>query len=103
MTITVRDWKSVEKNTLRGFFTLDLGIGLMIKDCMLHTSHGRWWIGLPAKPTLDTQGRQITKDGKGVWTPIVLFGERDSALEKHVLKLIEPHVGSMYRDDRTLL
>ena len=34
--IVAADWRSVERNTLKGFFTLLLPSGLVLRDCSLH-------------------------------------------------------------------
>jgi hypothetical protein len=45
----ISDWKALNKNTLRGIFTLALPSGMAIHGCMLHVKNGSRWIGLPAK------------------------------------------------------
>jgi len=73
--ITASDWRRLERNTLRGFLTLELPSGLILRECTYHrAATGAEWIGLPGKPQLDRDGRQ-RKDatGKALYTSIVEF------------------------------
>ena len=63
--------RRVEKNTLRGFFDLELASGLVLKGCALHLSHGKYWIGLPARPF-------ETPEGAKSWAPVVDFRDRST-------------------------
>jgi hypothetical protein len=72
--ITATDWKPVEKGTLRGFCSLHLSpSGLILRDCMLHVKpDGSRWVGLPSRPQLDADKRQlIGPNGKGLFLPVV--------------------------------
>ena len=73
--IRASDWRSMERNTLRGFVTLYLEpSGLVLNDCTLHRMpDGRQWIGLPAKPQLDRDGqhRKDPATGKPLYVPVV--------------------------------
>jgi hypothetical protein len=73
--ITASDWREVVKNSLQGFCVLTLSpSGLILRDCSVHERpDGKRWVGLPAKPVLDLEGRH-RKDpatGKALWLPIV--------------------------------
>ena len=50
--------RRIEKNSLRGFFDLRLPSGLVLRGCSLHLSHGRWWIGMPARTIPKTTARK---------------------------------------------
>ena len=55
MKIECAAWVASKKNTLCGFATLFLPeIGLQIKDCALHESHGKHWVAFPAIPSRDS-------------------------------------------------
>lgn len=45
------NFRPYTKNTLRGFFDLQLPSGMILKGCTLHqkSENDRWWTGLPAK------------------------------------------------------
>jgi hypothetical protein len=73
--ITASDWRAVVKNSLQGFCVLTLSpSGLVLRDCSVHERpDGKRWVGLPAKPQLDSEGRH-RKDpasGKPLWLPLV--------------------------------
>jgi hypothetical protein len=56
--MSVTDWKTFERNTLKGFFTLTLPSGLIIHDVALHERSGSRWISLPAREFIDKQGKK---------------------------------------------
>ena len=67
----VPEWKPFEKNTLRGFLSLELPSGMIIHGCTVHEKNGARWIGLPA--------RQFQKpDGEKSWSPLIEFVSKDS-------------------------
>lgn len=78
--ITATDWRPVHRNTLQGFVTLKLSpSGIALRECSLHEKDGKRWIGLPAKPQIDSEGRH-RKDpttGKGLYTAIVEITGKD--------------------------
>ena len=63
------NFRSRQKNTLVGFFDLVLDSGLILRGCALHLSHGKHWVGLPAKPYTDP-------NGAATWAAIVDFRDR---------------------------
>ena len=58
-----------ERGTLLAFFDLALDSGIILRGCTLHSSHGRHWVGLPAKPYKDVSGADT-------WAAIVDFRNR---------------------------
>jgi hypothetical protein len=86
--ISATDWRAHERNTLRGFCTLVLPSGLVIRDCSLHEREGKRWIGLPRKPWSKS-------DGTTGYEPIVDFATDEARLSFQlcavaaVLKLLE--------------
>lgn len=68
------EFKERRKNTLRGFFTLELDNGMHIRDCTLHESQGKSWIGFPGVPWTD-------KDGTVKYKNVVIVPDR-SVLDK---------------------
>jgi hypothetical protein len=72
--IVAKDFQPRASNSLRGFITLQfIPSGLALRDCTLHEKDGRRWIGLPAKPQIDSEGR-VRKDlttGKTLYTPVI--------------------------------
>ena len=68
---TVSDWKEVVKNTLRGFCSITMPSGLILRNCSLHEKEGSRWIGLPAQ--------QFKKDdGTSCYKPIVEFTNKQA-------------------------
>ena len=62
-------FRAFEKNTLKGFASLELTrVGLIIHDCTLPEKNGMEWVGFPAR---SYQG----KDGKTQWQPLLEFAE----------------------------
>jgi hypothetical protein len=57
------------KGTLLGFLDLELASGLVLRGCTLHLSHGKHWVGLPAKPFKGA-------DGTDTWANIVDFADK---------------------------
>jgi hypothetical protein len=61
-------FRAYRKNTLRGFCDLELTrVGLVLRDCTWHESHGKEWIGFPA--------RKYEVNGETKWQPLVEFIE----------------------------
>ena len=67
----ILNFKPFEKNTLRGFFDIELASGLILRGCTLH-ENGRRWVGLPAKP-------YTANDGGQAWAAIVDFRDKQTA------------------------
>jgi hypothetical protein len=68
----IKNFKSFTKNTLLGFFDVELDSGLVLCGCTLHQTGGRHWIGLPSKPYTKDDGTQS-------WTKIVDFRDKKIA------------------------
>jgi len=66
----VLDFRPVDKNTLKGFFTLELPSGLLIHDMCLHEKNSKRWVSFPARP-------YTAKDGTEKWARIVDIPDRD--------------------------
>jgi hypothetical protein len=71
-------WKPLVKNSLRGFATIELPIGLKISDIPVLVSHGKAWASLPSKPQLDKDGQHKRDvNGKPAYAPILEWRDRD--------------------------
>jgi hypothetical protein len=79
-TVQASDWKTVERNTLRGFCTLKLPSGLIIRECTWHVKDDSEWIGLPSRPQLDKDGntRRDTATGRPLYVPVVEIAGKDA-------------------------
>jgi hypothetical protein len=72
------EFKLISRNTLQGFATIEMGSGLVIKDCALHLSNGSEWCAPPSKPHLDQEGNaRRGPDGKLQYTPIISFATKE--------------------------
>lgn len=69
-------FKPFSKNTLRGFATVELAIGLIITDIPVHAKGDRSYALLPSKPQLD--GDVIRRiDGKPQYAAIIRWNSRE--------------------------
>jgi len=66
------------KNTLRGFFDIELPSGLTLKDCSLHEKGAQRWIGLPGKAQIDSEGRHASdpNTGRKLYVTVVEIKDR---------------------------
>ena len=73
-------WKPLRRNSLIGFATVELPIGLVISDIPVLTSHNKIWAAPPSKPQLDKDGQQRRDiKGKPAYTPILQWRDKDLA------------------------
>jgi hypothetical protein len=87
--VQVENFKPLRSNTLRGFMDiLEPEMRLRIIDATVHESHGRRWVGLPAKPQVTREGTVRRDDrGKTVYAPILEF--TDKGTDAFSLRAIE--------------
>ena len=78
-TVKVENFKPLRSNTLFGFATIVLPeLHLRILDATVHESHGKRWIGLPAKPQIDRDGAaRRDARGKVAYTAVLQFTDRE--------------------------
>src|SRR3954471_13692535 len=77
--MSLRAFKPLVKNSLRGFASVELSIGLVLTHVPVLVSHGKAWAALPSKPVLDREGRQAEVDGKRQYAPILEWRDRSLA------------------------
>lgn len=72
----IENFKPFEKNTLRGFFSLNVS-GMSIEGFTYHQKGGKRWVGLPAR-------EYTNDDGESGWWPMVNFKDkgRQEAFQK---------------------
>lgn len=82
--MNIVSFRSFEKNTLRGFFTVILSNGLEIRDLCLHSKNGKSWIQMPSKPYEDEHGNKK-------WSYIVHFPNKDisNIFQKQVIEALK--------------
>ena len=54
----VLKFRKFKKNSLRGFFELQLPSGMAMRDLTYHSKDNRRWVGYPSKPYTDESGNQ---------------------------------------------
>ena len=89
------EFKPYEKNTLRGFFSLELANGIQIKDCTLHEKSGRAWFGFPGVPQIDREtGTVIKENGKIMYKNVIFVQDKkqNEALQKTVVAMLKDHL-----------
>jgi hypothetical protein len=94
LTIACTDWRSLHRNTLRGFATIEIAeLKLEVRDVAVHDKNGKRWAQLPAKPQV--KDGALIKDastGKIAYTPIMEFSSkavRDAFSHAMVTALLE--------------
>jgi hypothetical protein len=88
MAIQIQGFRKYEKNSLKGFVTLQLPtVGLEIRDCTVHEANGKRWVGLPAKPYQD-------KDGSTKYSYIVSFPDKKiyGAFQDQALQALDEYM-----------
>jgi hypothetical protein len=82
LTITVRDFKPLHRNTLRGFATIHINeMRLEICDVAIHQKNESNWAQLPAKPMIDRDGVVLRdrETGKIGYATVLEFDNRARA------------------------
>ena len=71
-------FRSVRKNALRGFATIEFASGLRLRDYpVLIATNSRAWVALPGAPQLDADGRQrIYLTGTKLHAPVVEIADK---------------------------
>jgi hypothetical protein len=93
-------WKPLIKNSLRGFATVELPIGLKIIDCPILVGPNGPWASLPSKPVLDRDGKHAKPDGKPQCSAVLEWKSRhlSERFSEAVVALIrEAHPGDLDR------
>jgi hypothetical protein len=75
----VISFQPLRRNTLAGFATVRFSSGLILHGCAVHVpSGGKGWVGLPARPIIDTTSGQLQRDerGKIIYAAIASWSER---------------------------
>jgi hypothetical protein len=79
LSIEVENFTRRRSNTHIGFVDLlILELRLRIREATVHESHGKRWIGLPAKPQVGRDGSARRDDrGKVTYTAVLQFTDRE--------------------------
>ena len=80
MPVALVAWKSIPRNSLRGFAKIRLGKSLIIGDVAVHCSNGKRWAQLPSKPQIDRDGHAMKDDrGKVKYVPMLEWTDKATA------------------------
>jgi hypothetical protein len=76
--------KSIRKNSLIGFFDLQMPSGLIVRGAMLFEKSGKRWVSFPSKDW-------VKPDGTKSYSPLIEFADRSIAdkFQSAVLPLAE--------------
>ena len=96
--ITLRDWRQLRKNTLVGFCTIELPVGLVISNIAIHHKNNRWWANLLVRPLLDVKGQNVTgPDGRKQYVALLTW--RDRELADRFSRAVVDLIRAAHRDD----
>lgn len=68
--IEISNWKTYERNTLKGFFSATLPSGMILHHLMLHQKGEARWISTPAREVKD-------ENGDAQYFPFLTFTDND--------------------------
>lgn len=86
--IVIQDWVPIERNTLRGFFTvIDNETGILLHECSLHIGADNDWIGLPCSPKI-YDNQVVRRNGRVEYRSLVKIVPRER-YESFVAAVIE--------------
>jgi hypothetical protein len=78
-TIIIRQFKPMERTTLRGFAVVEFPSGLVINDVTVHTSNGKPWASPPSKPMVGRDGIALKDaNGKARYQPVIEFKDKET-------------------------
>jgi hypothetical protein len=75
----VKDFRELRKNTLRGFFTMEIAGSIEIRDCSLHHLNGRSWFAFPGAAQIDKDGQVRRENGKVLYKNVVAIPDQKMA------------------------
>ena len=76
--------KPLRKNSLLGFFDLQMPSGLIVRGAMLFEKEGKRWIGFPSK-------EWVKSDGTKSYSPLLEFASKE--IGEKFRKLVLPLAG----------
>lgn len=71
------EFRLLTKGALRGFATVELPNGLIIRDISVLVGRNGAWANLPAKPVLNRDGSpRLGTNGRALYNPILEWNDR---------------------------
>ncbi|ACL56970.1 hypothetical protein [Methylobacterium nodulans] len=96
LAVEVVEFRPMDRNTLKGFVTVRIpAMRLTIRDCSVHESNGKRWIGLPAKAQIGRDQELVRRDGKVQYAAVFEFDSRavGDAFSAAVLRALDAREG----------
>jgi hypothetical protein len=104
--LRVLDVRRVRKNSLRGFASIRLPNGLVVRDVMLGEINNRRWALLPSKPMIDHNG-ELLRDpsGKIRYAAVVEWGSKavQQEFSRRIVAIIESQFPDVFDQRLPLL
>ncbi|ACL57586.1 hypothetical protein [Methylobacterium nodulans] len=95
LAVEVVSFKAMDRNSLKGFVTVRIpAMRLTIRDCTVHESHGKRWVGLPSKAQIGRDQELVRKDGKIQYAAVFEFDSKavGDAFSAAVLRALDARV-----------
>lgn len=89
--IKILNFRKYERNTLRGFFEVELASGMCLRDLSLHEKNGSQWVGYPSR-------QYEGEDGKTKYMNQVYFA--DKAINKKFQSLLLAALDTYFSNQR---
>ncbi len=75
--IVIEEFKAVTRNSLRGFARARMPSGVIFHDVGIYEKDGARWASPPSKAMIGRDGKQIERNGKPAWQPVVSFATKE--------------------------
>jgi hypothetical protein len=99
--MTLRSFRALKRNTLVGFAAITLPVGqfdLELDEITLHQQGDRFWVGLPARPMVNSDGAIVRNEtGKISYVPIARWGSK--AARDAVIRLVRARHPEAFEPD----
>ena len=77
-TITISDWKPLTSGSLRGFVTISMPSGMIVREVAVYVTNGKAWAKPPSKPMIDRNGCvMLDAGGKRRYSPLFEFASTE--------------------------
>jgi hypothetical protein len=106
-SIEIEGFRALKSGSLHGFVDVVINeLKLRIIAAPVHESHGKRWLGSPARPQVDRDGtvRRDERSGKILYVPVLQFTDKrygDAFGERVIANLLAKWPGAFDNDDAT--
>jgi hypothetical protein len=76
-TLRLLSFRPMVKGALRGFATIELPIGLRVRDVPILVGRNGAWANLPAKPLLENGQQKLDANNKPAYVAVLEWADRD--------------------------